>query len=85
MALGGAFSNVANGGVLVLGTGEMCQVNYGPGSAFDPNSVVLSNFVLPEPGAGSLGMMGAALLLGRWRRREKRGGSRPKSSSAFLA
>jgi T5SS/PEP-CTERM-associated repeat protein len=42
----GAFSNVANGGRLVtfddLGS---FQVNYGPGSAFNPNHIVLSNFI----------------------------------------
>jgi len=46
-ALSGAFDNVANGGRLaVMGgtTGGTFLVNYGPGSAFDPNRIVLSAF-----------------------------------------
>jgi PEP-CTERM motif len=48
----GAFSNVANGQRLTTldGNGSF-QVNYGPGSAFDPNDIVLSAFVaVPLPG-----------------------------------
>jgi hypothetical protein len=50
--IGGAFSNVASGQRLTTTDGNgSFQVNYGAGSAFDPNSVVLSAFmVVPLPG-----------------------------------
>jgi len=45
-SLGGTFANVANGARLNISTGGTgsFQVNYGPGSPFNPNHVVLSNF-----------------------------------------
>ena len=45
--LTGNFSNVANGGTLITddGTGKF-RVNYGVGSSFDPDHVVLSNYQL---------------------------------------
>ena len=43
--LGGAFANVAPGGRLVTSDGlGSFKVNYGPGSIFDPKSVVLSDY-----------------------------------------
>ena len=58
-ALAGAFSNVANGGtVAITGSNGSFEVNYGPGSSFPSNEVVLSNFnAVPEP--GSLALVGA--------------------------
>jgi hypothetical protein len=45
-ALTGAFANVANGQRLdVVGGTESFRVNYGPGSPFNPNHVVLTNFL----------------------------------------
>ena len=48
--LGGAFANVANGARLTTidGSGSFV-VNYGPASAFNPNQVVLSNFIAAGP------------------------------------
>ncbi|MBA4107349.1 MAG: hypothetical protein C0485_16510 [Pirellula sp.] len=41
----GSFSNVLNGQRLTMPNGmDSFQVNYGPGSLFDPNRIVLSNF-----------------------------------------
>ncbi len=63
-ALAGAFSNVANGGrVTITGSNGSFEVNYGPGSSFPSNEVVLSNFnPVPEP--GSLALIGAAAAAG---------------------
>jgi T5SS/PEP-CTERM-associated repeat protein len=42
----GTFSNVTNGGRLATFDDRgSFQVNYGPGSAFNPNHIVLSNFI----------------------------------------
>src|SRR5690606_19426713 len=67
--LDGAFDNVANGGVLLTDDGfGSFVVNYGSGSAFDPNQIVLSEFIsIPEPGSLSLVILPAALLLRRRR------------------
>ena len=67
--ISGAFANVANGGALLSDDG-MAQftVNYGAGSAFDPNSVVLSDFVdrsIPEPTSLTLLLASGLLLAGR--------------------
>jgi hypothetical protein len=50
--IAGAFSNVANGQRLTTTDGNgSFQVNYGLGSAFDPNQIVLSSFAaVPLPG-----------------------------------
>lgn len=52
--LNGAFLNIGNGSRLLAGGGGSFQVNYGTGSAFAQNAVVLSNYVVPEPGIGGL-------------------------------
>ncbi|MEO8353143.1 MAG: PEP-CTERM sorting domain-containing protein, partial [Chthoniobacteraceae bacterium] len=45
------------------------QIEYGAGSAFDPNSVVFSAYAVPEPSSALLAGLGAALLgLRRYRR-----------------
>ena len=70
--LSGAFANVGNGGTLwtLDGLGSF-RVNYGAGSAFAANSVVLSHVVaVPEPSTWALLATGlAALLLRATRRR----------------
>jgi hypothetical protein len=68
-ALAGTFLNVANGMRLATDGGfGYFQVNYGPGSPFPPNSVVLSHFgPVPEPGTVVLLAGGALLLLRRTR------------------
>jgi hypothetical protein len=54
--LTGAFANVANGArVMTNDHLASFQVNYGPGSAFGVNAVVLSNFsAVPEPSTWAL-------------------------------
>jgi hypothetical protein len=68
-AITGLFANVSNGQRLdVAGGFGSFQVNYGAGSAFDPDKVVLSNFVaIPEPGTlGSIiGGLGLVLAVRR--------------------
>jgi hypothetical protein len=69
--LTGAFANVAPGQRLIIadGTGSL-QVNYGTGSLFAANSVVLSNFIpIPEPSTYALLGVGSALVLLSLRRR----------------
>ncbi len=70
--LTGAFANVANGAQLATSDGRgIFQVNYGAGSAFAANSVVLSNFVpVPEPSTYVLLGVGAivVVIVGRRRR-----------------
>jgi hypothetical protein len=68
--LTGAFDNVASGGRVTGVDGvSTFRVNYGPGSPFDPNAVVLSDFVaIPEPGTGAAVCVGAAFLTARRRR-----------------
>lgn len=69
-SLSGTFDNVANGGTLLTDSGNFSfVVHYGSGSAFDPDSVVLSNFVLiPEPTTlALLGLGGLGLLVRRHR------------------
>ncbi len=69
--LTGAFANIVNGGrMLTTDGGGAFTVNYGPGSAFAANTVVLSNFqAIPEPSTYALLALGAlALLLTRRRK-----------------
>jgi hypothetical protein len=59
----GAFDNVANGARLdVANFPGSFQVNYGVGSPFGTQNVVLSAFVIPEPSAALLLAMGCASL-----------------------
>ncbi len=69
LAITGAFDNVANGGTLLTDDGlGSFVVNYGSGSAFDPDLVVLSNFTeIPEPTTFALLAPAAGLLLRRRR------------------
>ena len=62
-SLSGAFSNVANGETIsTIDGGGTFVVNYGVGSNFDENSVVLSNFTaIPEPG-GCLAVLLLAVI-----------------------
>jgi hypothetical protein len=60
--LAGAFANIANGGTLLTTDGlGLFTVNYGPGSSFGSNNVVLSNFV-PVPEPGSLALLAVAAV-----------------------
>lgn len=63
-AITGLFANVSNGQRLdVAGGIGSFQVNYGEGSAFDPDKVVLSNFVaIPEPGSFALVVAGLGAI-----------------------
>jgi hypothetical protein len=70
--LTGAFANVLNGQRLTTTDGwATFQVNYGTGSPFAANSVVLSHFVVavPEPSTYVLMALGSVVLLLRFRRR----------------
>ncbi len=72
--LTGAFANVASGGRLATLDGAATfQVNFGAGSAFGANSVVLSNFVVavPEPSTYVMMALGGAIVLLSLRRRKK--------------
>jgi hypothetical protein len=62
--LTGAFDNVANGERLTTSDGAVSfQVNYGPGSLFDPNDLVLSDpEIVPEPASCFLFAVGMVLL-----------------------
>ena len=66
-ALSGVFSNVANGARLETFDGlASFQVNYGAGSPFGENNVVLSNAIaVPEPASMVLLAIGGALVLAR--------------------
>jgi len=69
--LTGAFANIVNGGrMLTSDGGGFFTVNYGAGSAFAANSVVLSDFqAIPEPSTYALLALGAlALFLSRRRK-----------------
>ncbi|MBK8857911.1 MAG: PEP-CTERM sorting domain-containing protein [Opitutaceae bacterium] len=70
-ALSGSFLNVADGGTLLTSDGlGQFTVNYGTGSAFAANSLVLSNFTpVPEPSTFVLLALGAAAVLLYHRRR----------------
>ena len=71
--LTGVFANVANGATLSTVGGEgTFVVNYGVGSAFDSNSVVLSNFqpsAIPEPSSALLLIIAGVGFASRIRRR----------------
>lgn len=64
-AITGLFANVSNGQRLEVAGGiGSFQVNYGAGSAFDADKVVLSNFVaIPEPGTLGLIFGGLGFVL----------------------
>jgi hypothetical protein len=63
LTLLGAFDNVANGARLdVANFPGSFQVNYGAGSPFGSQHVVLSAFVIPEPSAALLLALGCASL-----------------------
>ena len=71
-SLTGSFANVFDGGILQTadGRGEF-TVNFGSGSSFNTNSVVLSSFAasaIPEPTSGSLLMLIGLAVMGRRRR-----------------
>ncbi len=70
--LAGSFANVATSGLRIFTTDGLgsFQVNFGSGSAFGANSVVLSNFVaVPEPSTYALLGLGALVVLVGVRRR----------------
>jgi hypothetical protein len=72
-AIVGAFDSVANGQRLATADGQSFQVNYGAGSAFDPDKVVLSNFAsVPEPATWLLLFVSAPLLILLHRRHSSR-------------
>lgn len=76
-SLNGSFSNILNGARLMTfdGAGSF-QVNYGTGSAFAPNAVVLSHFVpVPEPSTWMLLLLGSGATLVRLWRRKRAGPS----------
>ncbi|MBL9211524.1 MAG: PEP-CTERM sorting domain-containing protein [Opitutaceae bacterium] len=71
-AIAGSFLNVPNGGFLATADGlGTFKVNYGPGSVFAANEVVLSNFVaVPEPSTWALLITGLGVAAySRFRRR----------------
>ena len=69
-AITGQFANVAPGDRLqTTGAAGSFIVNYGASSPFGDESVVLSDFVVPEPTSLALLGLGGALMLGRRRRR----------------
>ncbi len=80
-SLSGAFRNVAPGGQLFTDDGlGSFQVNFGAGSSFAANSLVLSNFIpVPEPSTFALLALGACLLLVRAGIRRSRAGRLPAS------
>ncbi len=70
--LTGSFANVATTGLRIFSTDGLAsfRVNFGPGSAFAANSVVLSDFVaVPEPSTYALLGLGAVVILFSLRRR----------------
>ncbi len=71
--LTGTFANVVNGQkLLTLDGSGFFQVNYGPGSAFSPNHIVLSNFtVVPEPSTYAMLGIGAVIIVWQVRRRRR--------------
>ncbi len=74
----GGFIGLPSGSRITGADGISFQIEYGAGSAFDPNSVVFSAYAVPEPSSASLAGLGAALLgLRRYRRQE--GGLHPSA------
>ncbi len=76
--LTGSFANIVNGQNLLTADGTgFFRVNYGTGSAFAANSIVLSNFVataVPEP--STYAMLGLGALVVFWQVRRRRNQSR---------
>ena len=68
--LSGTFANVSNGGTLrtLDGLGEF-TVNFGAGSSFGENRVVLSSFSVPEPASAVFLTLSGLAMLGRRRRK----------------
>jgi hypothetical protein len=65
------FNNVANGQTLFVNGGSFL-VNYGTGSTFAANSLVLSNFVaVPEPTTWSMLLAGTVACALACRRRKR--------------
>ena len=63
-----ALANAASGGTVTTAKGHTFQVDYGLGSPFAANQVVLSDFqLLPEPGTGLLLGLGVLGMTGRGR------------------
>lgn len=64
-SLTGAFSNAASGGTVTTAEGHTFRVDYGLGSPFAANQVVLSAFqAVPEPGTGFLLGLGVLAMTG---------------------
>jgi hypothetical protein len=62
--LTGAFANIANGQRMLTADGfGTFQINYGVGSAFAPNSLVLSDYIVVIPEPSTYALLGLGLLI----------------------